>query len=305
MEINRHKHAYELEDLQYLNRRLYSYTENGKKYFYKEVVDENGNGLQNFVYLFDHKRMIFAEVVNSKLAKYFGLNCPEYKIACNEDGYGVLSRDVKEIHPYCETLRQYLVKKYAYNGQHSLQQYKKFSLTAKLKNVYDDLDKAVLFHCAIGQKDGHSDNILVHNEEGKHTKAITGITLIDNSLTYPSQIKVMSKLSHMYDKPNELLTMYTGVDQYLAGKTTLPMFYDSLAHSKHISTKMIEEHLKNATNVLQNGVLKDIQNEIAEEYKANEECGFYKKLRHFIASEQIVLEKTTSDIEKAYTERTR
>ena len=304
MEFNKDKHAYEVVDYTptYISDRIFSVKKDIRDYYYKAVLDNKNRGLQKLPFTKpDHKKLLLAEVVNSKLAKYFGLNCPEYMIACTKQNLGVLSQDVRKDHSYTTTLYNYILEKGKYDYQSSLEELKMRSRAIKLKSVYYELDKTVLFHCATGQKDGHLANILVHNETDRNGE-ITGLTLIDNGLTYPVTARNEKELKKLYDN-NFDVYVQTGIEKSGGCAVNLQNLYYGIRNSKYINGTSIENHLNIANNILSNNDFKKIENEIVEEYEYPSNYEYARKLSELISGQRYIMEKTTQSIEEYYNDR--
>ena len=305
MKFDKLKHSYIVEDYSptSISDRLYRANDNGIRYFYKSIIDSNGNGIQNFPFTKpDYKKLVLAEVVNSKIASKFGISCPEYKIASTNESHGVVSQDVAQLHSYTDTLYNYLLQKRKYKQQSSLEDLKQKSRDIKLQSIYNELDKTVLFHCATGQKDGHIANILVHNDTGDRNDEITGLTLIDNCLTYPVVYGTSKSLEEMYD---DVFNIYlqTGIESAGGSAVNLQNLYYGIRNSKYISSDAIRNHLNIANNILANNEFKQIENEIVEEYCYSSGNEYRTKLSELICGQKTVMEKTTQGIDKYFSER--
>ena len=82
----------------------------------------------------------------------------------------------------------------------------------------------------------HVANILIHNDTGDVNEDMTGLSLIDNCLTYPVVVKSRKKLEQLYDEKIDVYTQ-TGIESSGGVAVNLQNFYYGIRNSKYISRR--------------------------------------------------------------------
>ncbi|MBE5735600.1 MAG: hypothetical protein E7361_04060 [Clostridiales bacterium] len=279
------------------NADIGAYKHKGNLYFYKPIIKYCSYNHGN------EKNWIWSEIVNSEVYQMLGLDAPKYMLAKKDISMGVLSEDVEGKYQNAELLKDYIIR-HMYEPQQNLNFLKNTS-KLQLDQVSELLDLTVLAHVGIGNEDGHFRNIFVCSNTENCIP--TNVSLIDISLTYPSQYSSVSEIKNTYSNHAELWTkfMIEPKKDKLGGfrNSSYEEFYNDLITSPNIATKSIEKYLTNVTKLLATNALYDIKDRLVEEYSLTMSDDMYKSLNGLVEREDYWLRATTKDIERCYDER--